>query len=129
MLVLLIINYGELIESENKAIIKAKVNIRDDEIVLAINEVKPIQEVNLVKIKCIEPLKLEENVLLKELLAKHKGENPVVIDFPSVDEFNNPQRYQLLTSNHLWVNVSDPIKQELEATFKDKMEVTVQAIG
>jgi len=122
-------NYGELIESENKVIIKAKVNIRDDEIVLAINEVKPIQEVNLVKIKCIEPLKLEENVLLKELLAKHKGENPVVIDFPSVDEFNNPQRYQLLTSNHLWVNVSDPIKQELEATFKDKMEVTVQAIG
>ena len=31
---------------------------------------------------------MEENVLLKELLAKHKGEVPVVIDFEAPDEFD-----------------------------------------
>ena len=72
---------------------------------------------------------MEENVLLKEVLAKHKGENPVVIDFEAPDEFDIQKRFQLLTSNHLWVNLDNNIERELSATFKDKMEVEVQALG
>ena len=122
-------SYGALIESDQKVIIKAKVNVRDEEINLAINEVKPIEQVNLVKIKVLRELAMEENVLLKEVLAKHKGENPVVIDFEAPDEFDIQKRFQLLTSNHLWVNLDNNIERELSATFKDKMEVEVQALG
>ena len=121
--------YGALIESEQKVILKAKVNIRDEEINLAVNEVKPIEEVNLVTLKFLEELAVEENVLLKELLAKHKGENPVVIDFEAPDEFDMMQRFQLLTSNHLWVCVNETMKQEICATFKDKLELSVQKLG
>lgn len=122
-------SYGALIESEQKVILKAKVNIRDEEINLAVNEVKPIEQVNLVKIKFLKDIAMEENVLLKELLAKHKGENPVVIDFEAPDEFDTPKRFQLLTNNHLWISLNDGIEHELNATFKDKMEVEVQALG
>ncbi len=121
--------YGALIESEQKVIAKAKVNIRDEEINLVINEVKPIEQVSLVTIKFLKDLEMEENVLLKELLAKHKGENPVVIDFEAPDEFDVPKRFQLLTSNHLWINLNDGLERELSATFKDKMQVEVQALG
>ncbi len=117
--------YGALIESEQKVIIKAKVNVKDEEINLAINEVKPIEEVNLVTLKVLKELAMEENILLKELLAKHKGENPVVIDFEALDEFNKPKRFQLLTNDHLWVNINDEMKKEIGATFKDKMEISV----
>lgn len=122
-------NYGALIESEQKVIIKAKVNVRDEEVNLAINEVKPIEQVNLVTIKMLKEFAMEENVLLKELLAKHKGENPVVIDFEAPDEFDNRKRFHLLTSNHLWVSLNDNIEKEMTATFKDKMEFEVKALG
>lgn len=122
-------NYGALIESEQKVIIKAKVNVRDEEVNLAINEVKPIENVNLVTIKYLEDLAAEENILLKELLAKHKGENPVVIDFLAPDEFDNPKRFQLLTNNHLWISLNDGLEKELNAAFKDKMEVEIQSLG
>ena len=122
-------NYGALIESEQKVIIKAKVNVRDEEVNLAINEVKPIEQVNLVTIKMLKEFAMEENVLLKELLAKHKGENPVVIDFEAPDEFDNQKRFHLLTSNHLWVSLNDNIEKEMTATFKDKIEFEVKALG
>ena len=122
-------SYGALLESEQKVIIKAKVNIRDEEINLAINEVKPIEQVNLVTIKFLEKMAEEENILLKEILAKYNGENPVVIDFEALDEFSVPTRYQLLTNNHLWVSANEAMERELSLTFKNKMEVNVQKLG
>ena len=122
-------SYGALLESEQKVIIKAKVNIRDEEINLAINEVKPIEQVNLVTIKFLEKMAEEENILLKEILAKYNGENPVVIDFEALDEFSVPTRYQLLTNSHLWVSANEAMERELSLTFKNKMEVNVQKLG
>ena len=71
----------------------------------------------------------EENILLKEILAKYNGENPVVIDFEALDEFSVPTRYQLLTNNHLWVSANEAMERELSLTFKNKMEVNVQKLG
>ncbi len=122
-------NYGALLESEQKVIIKAKVNIRDEEINLLINEVKPIEQVNLVTIKFLEKMAQEENILLKEILAKYNGENPVVIDFEALDEFEVPTRYQLLTNSHLWVCANESLERELNLTFKNKMEVNVTRLG
>ena len=122
-------NYGALIESEHKAILRAKVNIRDEEINLSIIEVKPIEQVNLVTLHFLKEFAAEENILLKELLVKHKGENPVVIDFEAPDEFDNVRRFEMLTNNHLWVNINDSIEKELTATFKDKLEVEIRALG
>ena len=71
----------------------------------------------------------EENEFLKGFLAKHPGDSPVVIDFEALDEFDTLKRFQLLTSNHLWVCVNDEMKKELSATFKDKMELSIQQLG
>ena len=122
-------SYGALIESDEKVIIKAKVNVRDEEVNLAINEVKPIEQVNLVTLKFLKELAMEENVLLKELLAKHKGENPVVIDFEAPDEFDMPKRFQLLTNNHLWVSINKEMESEISASFKDKIEINVRSLA
>ena len=122
-------NYGALIESEQKVILKAKVNVRDEEINLAINEVKPIEQVSLVTLKHLKKFEDRENILLKELLAKHKGENPVVIDFEAPDEFDNLKRFQLLTNNHLWISLNSDFEKELKSNFKDKLEIEVQSLA
>ncbi len=121
--------YGHLINSEQKVIIKAKVNVQDENVDLIVNEVKPIQEVNLVIIKLLQDMKMEENVLLKELLAKHKGENPVVIDFEAPDEFEKKKRFQMLTDSHLWVNLEDNVEKDLSLTFKNKLDIEIKALG
>ena len=122
-------NYGALMESEQKVIIKAKVNVRDDEINLAVNEVKPIGEVNVVTLHFLKEFKAEENILLKDLLVKHKGENPVVIDFEAPDEFDNLRRFQMLTNSHFWVCLNDSVEKELNAIFRDKLEIEVQSLS
>ena len=122
-------NYGALIESEQKVILKAKVNVRDEEINLAINEVKPIEQVSLVTLKHLKKFEDRENILLKELLVKHKGENPVVIDFEAPDEFDNLKRFQLLTNNHLWISLNPDFEKELKSNFKDKLEIEVQSLA
>ncbi len=120
--------FGTEIESDQKVILKAKVSIRDEEINLQVNEVKPITNVDLVKIKYLTELKSEENIYLKEVLAKHKGENPVVIEFNAPDEFDNMQNYQMLTNHHLWVNTQDNLRQEIESAFKNKVEVEINSL-
>ena len=122
-------SFGELIQSDQKVILKAKVNIRDEEINLIVNEVKPIENVNLVTIKMLQHLEMEENIYLKELLAKYKGENPVVIEFSANDLDNTPQKYQMLTSNHLWVDLDGNVQNEILANFKDKLQIEVKALG
>jgi hypothetical protein len=83
----------------------------------------------LVTLKLLKEFAMEENVLLKEMLAKHKGENPVVIDFEAPDEFDINRRFQLLTNNHLWVSINPEMERELSATFKDKLEINIKALG
>ena len=122
-------SYGALIESEQKVILKAKVNVKDEEINLAINEVKPIEQVSLVTLKHLKKFEDRENILLKELLVKHKGENPVVIDFEAPDEFDNLKRFQMLTNSHLWISLNDSVEKELNSAFKDKLEVEVQSLS
>ena len=121
--------YGALIESEQKVILKAKVNIRDEEINLAVNEVRPIENVSLVRIKFLEELKMEENIYLKDLLTKHKGENPVVIDFVAPDEFDTLKNYELLISHKLWVDVNSNVEQEINNAFKNKLQIDIKALA
>ena len=61
---------GGMIQSEEKLIMTAKVQVREENINLIVQEVKPIQNVNLVILKLLEDLQFEEMIYLKELLAK-----------------------------------------------------------
>ena len=118
-------NFGNMIESEQKVILGAKVQVRDEEINLVVDEVKPIENVNLVTIKMLEDLSLEEEVLFKELLVKYEGEDPVVIEFKD----DSDEWAQIITSKHLWVNSNPQMKDELTKAFPEKLEVTVRSLG
>ena len=110
--------------SDERVIIKAKIQKRDEEVNLIVQDVKPIGEVNLVTIKYNQDLAFEENIYLKELLAKYKGDDPVVIDFADDDS----QRIQMLTSSNLWVNNDPQLESDLKRAFKDKLDMEVTTL-
>ena len=72
----------------------AKVQVREENINLIVQEVKPIQNVNLVILKLLEDLQFEEMIYLKELLAKNNGDDPVVVDFEDAESLNDDHRVQ-----------------------------------
>ena len=117
-------NCGQYMASDERVIIKAKIQNRDEEVNLIVQDVKPIGEVNLVTIKYNQDLAFEENIYLKELLAKYKGDDPVVIDFADDDS----QRIQMLTSSNLWVNNDPQLESDLKRAFKDKLDMEVTTL-
>ncbi len=116
--------FGELIQNDKKVILEGKVQVREEEINIAVNEVRAIENIDLYTLKMNDELSLEENVFLKEILAKHKGNNPVVIDFE-----DEGLRRQLVVNRHIWVDNSPEIATNIERYFKDRIELDVKALG
>ena len=122
--------FGQILANDEKVILTGKVNVREgDEVNIAVNEVQPIQNVNLVTIKMLNNFNFEENEFLKGLLAKHTGDSPVVIDFEDPESTNKDKRVQILTSKKLWVNPTSELQNTIEKTFKGKVELSVRSLG
>ncbi len=124
--------FGQMLMNDEKVIISAKVQKRDgeDEISLAVNEVRPIQEISVLTLKILQHLEFEENEFLKGLLAQCAGNSPVVIDFEDPESTSETKRAQILTNKNLWVNLeNEDLKEKINKTFKNKIEVTVKNLG
>ena len=76
--------------------------------------------INLWTLKLNDDLSLEENTFLKEILAKHKGDNPVVVDFE-----DEGIRKQIVTNRHIWIDNSPEIEKNIKNYFKDRIELSV----
>ena len=123
--------FGEILANDEKVLLTGKVNLREDsdEINIIVNEVQPIQNVDLVTIKMLEKFKFEENEYLKELLSKYKGQNPVIIDFEDPDADTTDNRVQILANKRLWVNPSNELEEDIKKAFKNKIEFSVKNLG
>lgn len=122
--------YGTILNNDEKVILTGRVNIREGgEINIAVLEVQPIQNVNLVTIKMLEHFEFEENEYLKSLLSKYGGTSPVVIDFEDPESLNFDKRVQILANKRLWVNPDSELQNEVNEAFKGKLELSVKSLG
>ena len=120
---------GGMIQSEEKLIMTAKVQVREENINLIVQEVKPIQNVNLVILKLLEDLQFEEMIYLKELLAKNNGDDPVVVDFEDAESLNDDHRVQILTNKKLWVKAGSDVENTINKDFKGKVELAIKSLS
>ncbi len=116
--------FGDLIVSEHKVIVNAKVQVRDDMINLVINSVKPIENVNLVTFEFLRDIKADEMVCLKEIMAQHKGDDPVVIKFKNDDGEDT----EVLVHNKIWVSATNEMQTKIEGLFKDAVKVHIRSL-
>lgn len=122
--------FGSILANDEKVILTGRVNVREgDEINIAVLEVQPIQNVNLVTIKMLQKFEFEENEYLKGLLSKYGGNSPVVIDFEDPESSNADKRVQILANKRLWVNPdSVELKEKINKAFGNKLEFSVKAL-
>ena len=122
--------FGQILANDEKVILTGRVNVREgDEINIAVLEVQPIQNVNLVTIKMLQKFEFEENEYLKGLLSTYGGNSPVVIDFEDPESSNADKRVQILANKRLWVNPdSVELKEKINKAFGNKLEFSVKAL-
>ncbi len=116
--------FGQYVNNEERVILKAKIQNREDQVNLILQEIRPIGEISLVIIKYLEHLAFEENIYLKEVLKKHSGNNPVVIEFE-----DDKETIQMLTSSALWVNSDRALEDDLQKALKDKVEYAITTLS
>ena len=81
--------FSSILNNDEKVIMTGRINVREGgELNISVNEVQPVQNVNLVTIKMLQHFEFEENEYLKDLLSKYGGKSPEVIDFEDPESPN-----------------------------------------
>ena len=117
-------NYNSLLEPEKKVIISGKYQKRDENnSQIIIENVKPVDNSNIVTITLKKEIPFETLIAIKDLLANFKGTDPLVFKAD-----NNGQTTKILASSNFWINTSNDFTQSLEKNFSDFVKISVNSL-
>jgi len=115
-------DYGIYLQPEKKVIIAGKYQKRDDNSTqIVIDSVKPVENSNITTISFKKELPFEKIVSIKDILAKHKGDDPVLIKTADDER-------KILASPNFWINTNNDLIQMLERNFKDDIILSVSSL-
>lgn len=115
--------FNTLLEPEHKVILGGKIQHRGDEeitISIIINEVKQVENCNIVNINIEENSKFEDIMMLKDLMSQYKGSDPVVFNIN-----NSESSLKILAASNFWINACNDLCREINNRFKDKVELDI----
>ena len=120
-----IAEYNEFLQNEQRIIVSGKVSRRSDEDppIILIDTVKPVDNSNIFTIKMNEKLKYEELFLLKQMLCKHNGSDPVMLKLKDLTG-----DVKILTSSIFWVNSSNDLVNSLKKGFGNKVDISIKSM-
>ena len=120
-----IADYGDLLQNEQRIIVSGKVSRRSDDEppIILIDTVKPVDNTNIFTVELKDEFKYEEIVLLKQMLCKYKGSDPVMLKLPDLTGDS-----KILTSSMFWVNTSNDLVNTINKSFGDRVAVTVKSM-
>lgn len=117
--------YGELLQMDNKVVITGKVQHRgEDQISLLIDNVKSVENSNIVTVSLKRDVKYEELCGIKNILAKHHGDDPVMFKLPPVNGYST----KILTSPVFWVESTNDMVNHMKQFFSDDIDVSIRSL-
>ncbi|MFH0702319.1 MAG: DNA polymerase III subunit alpha [bacterium] len=118
--------YNSLLEAESKVILSGKIQHRGDEditVSLIIDNVKKEENCNLVNIYINENNKFEDIMLLKDMLLKYKGNDPVIFNIN-----NNDKKIKILTHQNYWIKANNDIKNLVKSQFNLDIQLNISSL-
>lgn len=115
--------YNDLLQTENKVILSGKIQYRGDEEVtvnLVLNEVRMVENCNIVNINISDGTKFEEIMALKDLILKYKGSDPIVFNVGGKDS-----SIKVLASSTFWMNASNDFCREVNRQHKNSVSLEI----
>ena len=120
-----LLEYADILQVDCKLVVTGKVQHRGEEqISLVIDNVKSVDNSNMVTIELLEEIKYEELCGIKNILAKYHGDDPVMIKLPAVNGYNP----RIMTSSMFWVRSSSDLINNLKQVFPNKLEIHIDTL-
>jgi len=120
-----IAEYGDYLQNEQRIIVSGKVSRRSDDEppIIIVDTVKPVDNANIFTVELKKELKFEELMLLKQMLCKFKGSDPVMF---KMEDLTGESK--ILTSSMFWVNTTNDLVNAVNNKFGEKVAVSVRSM-
>lgn len=117
--------YNDFLQNEQRIIVSGKVSRRsdDDPPTILIDTVKPVDNSNIFTLELKDELKFEELVVLKNILCKFHGSDPVMIKLPDLTG-----DVKVLASSMFWVNSSNDLVNTVKKQFPEKININIRSM-
>lgn len=109
--------YNSFIEPEQKVILSGKIQLRGDDegatVNLVVDQVKPVDNCNLIDIFVKEKLSFEQIMAMKDYLAQNQGSDPVIFNIIQSDKST-----KILVNSKFWVNTTNDFLNGFRKNFE-----------
>ena len=120
-----LLEFGDMLQQENKVVITGRVQHRgEDQISILIDNVKSVENSNIVTVNLKKEVKYEELCGIKNILAKHHGDDPVMFKLPEVNGYSP----KILTSPMFWVSSTNDLVNHMRQFFPNEVEVSIRSL-
>ena len=120
-----LLEYGDILQQENKVVITGRLQHRgEDQLSLVVENVKSVDNSNIVTVSLLDEIKYEELCGIKNILAKHHGDDPVMIKLPEINGYST----RIMTSSMFWVNSTNDLVNNIKQVFPNKVDVTIDSL-
>ena len=120
-----LLEFGDLLQQENKVVITGKVQHRgEDQISLLIDNVKSVENSNIVTVKLNKEVNYQELCGIKNILAKRHGDDPVMFKLPPVNGYST----KILTSPMFWVSSTNDLVNNIKQIFSKDIDISIQSM-
>ena len=121
-----LMEFSEMLVQDNKVVITGKVQHRGDEgaVSILIDNVKSVENSNIVTLELKRDVKYEELCGIKNILAKHHGDDPVMFKMPPIDGYST----KILTAPIFWVSSTNDLVSHIQQVFPNTMNVTIRSL-
>ncbi len=120
-----LMEFGDILQQENIVIITGKVQHRgENQISLLIDNVKSVDNSNIFTVNLKHDVNYEELCGIKNILAKHHGDDPVLFKLPPVDGYST----KILTSPTFWVSSTNDLVNHMKQFFPNDVEVAIHSL-
>ena len=120
-----IAEYNDFLQNEQRIIVSGKVSRRsdDDPPIILVDTVKPVDNSNIFTIELKDELKFEELMLMKQMLCKFSGSDPVMLKLPDLTG-----DVKILASSMFWVNSSNDLVNMLNKRFGERIRISIKSM-
>ncbi|MBR6126745.1 hypothetical protein IKQ21_03585, partial [bacterium] len=120
-----LLDLAEILVPDNKVVITGKVQHRgENQISILIDSAKAVETSNLVTVNLKREIKYEELCAIKDVLAQHHGDDPVMFKLPEKEGYSP----KILTSPVFWVSTSNELVNNINKVFPDTLNVTIRSL-
>jgi DNA polymerase III alpha subunit len=123
--------YGELLDSlpadvlttQSLVLVKGKIKKTDEDITLVASAIRKLADASIVSIYFNKEQSFAELQQLKTILSGWKGDDPVMLNFPS-----GKNNQTILVGNQFWVKATNELKTAMDSILADKAKVMLNKV-